>query len=127
MELDRDMSRELKTTKHTNHITHKQIHLNTEDSLLYILIFGLYFISLFCINYENLKSRTLNFCDIFLMIYNCWNNKSLRLVRYASCDLTDTCAYTSLLGIYSCASASIKQLSDSVYLRWLGLASLLLT
>lgn len=95
MELDRDMSRELKTTKHTNHITHKQIHLNIEDSLLYILIFGLYFISLFCINHENLKSRTLNFCDIFLMIYNCWNNKSFRLVRYASCDLTDTCAYTS--------------------------------
>lgn len=97
MELDRDMSRELKTATHTNHITHKQIHLNTEDSLLYILIFGLYFISLFCINHENLKSRTLNFCDIFLMIYNCWNNKSLRLVRYmyASCDLTDTYAYTS--------------------------------
>lgn len=99
MELDRDMSRELKTTKHTNHINHKQIHLNTEDSLLYILYFdinfGLYFISLFCINHENLKSRTLNFCDIFLIIYNCWNNKSLRLVRYASCDLTDTCAYTS--------------------------------
>lgn len=60
MELDRDMSRELKTTKHTNHITHKQIHLNTEDSLLYILYFDIWFIFYFIVLYKSRKSKITN-------------------------------------------------------------------
>lgn len=60
MELDRDMSRELKTTKHTNHITHKQIYLNTEDSLLYILYFDIWFIFYFIVLYKLRKSKITN-------------------------------------------------------------------
>lgn len=75
MELDRDMSRELKTATHKPH--HSQT-ISFKYGRFLILYFDIWFIFYFIVLYQSRKSKITN-TELLLyiwMIYNCWKNKS---------------------------------------------------